>query len=114
MAKKQASTPGAPAASRGSNGRQVMGSAPMRVDDVSATDVKKGSLRPKKGPTADDAMMGVNSHRGRSATNASAQFRISVSHKAPQPQTASGTLASGRVVPAVMGSKQAFFGGMAG
>ena len=106
-------TPNAPAATKArvSFGRETM-PARMPVDDASAK-IVGGELRKRKGPTQDDVNLGTAAHKGRSATNASAQFRISVSHKAPQPQQASGTQASGRLVPAVMGQRQAFISGRA-
>lgn len=113
MAKKKMSTPGAPAASRGSRERKsplapTGGGGPgLPLDDASFPEFA-GKLRPRDpGAAADnDSALGQKGVRGRTATNASAQFRITVSHRAPQPQQYPGTLAGGKIVPPVMGSKQ--------
>lgn len=116
MAKKPMSTPGAPAAGMrlSANGRETMGrSATMLsgVDDASAQDVYAAGVRPRGGSKGDDIDMGVNAHRARTATNASAQFRVSVSHRAPQPETYPGTTASGKILPPVMGQHRPFVAG---
>lgn len=121
MAKKPMKTPGAPGAgmattSKRSFGRQTMGASATTmppVDDASARDIANASLRAKPGSGKGGGIGGEGSatHRSRTATNASAQFRVSVSHRAPQPETAPGTTANGRLLPSVMGSKQSFAAG---
>ena len=117
MAKKPMKTPGAPGASVRTSKTlapqmgQVKGTG-MRVDDASATDIGKGVLRPARQGSAsglgDATALGTKGTRGRTATNASAQFRITATRNpAAQPEYP-GTLAAGRILPAVMGSRQNF------
>lgn len=112
MATKQMKTPGAPAAARTkrtplapTNG----GSAPsgLPFDDASSK-IMKGQLRPRGVPGlgGSDSAVGQVAPRTRSATNSSAQFRITSSLPAPQSPEARATQANGRIVPAVMGGKQ--------
>lgn len=124
MAKKPQKTPGAPGASRGSSGgtkrsplAPTSTSAPVRmsVDDASSH-VVKGTLRQKGGAgvggPASEAAMGSMGVRGRSVTNASAQFRITTGLPGPTSPEASKNLANSRVLPSVMGGKQSFLRGI--
>lgn len=119
MGKSAMKTPGAPGASRGSNGgtkrsplAPTSTSSPVRmsVDDASSK-VVKGTLRKKHTVADNDAALGSKGTRKRTATNASAQFRITSSLPGPQSPEAQKTLANGRTMPAVMGSKQNFLRG---
>lgn len=113
MAKKKMSTPGAPAASRKGRERTsplapTGGGGPgLPLEDWHASGFA-GQLRPRDPGAAgdNDSALGQKGTRSRTATTAGAQFRITVSHKAPQPQQYPGTLAGGKIVPPVMGSKQ--------
>lgn len=119
MATKPMKTPGAPGASRNPGGGKRSPLAPTNgasqpsgtaFDDASAK-VVKGTLR-KRHQTADnDAALGTKGTRARSATNASAQFRITSKLPGPQSPEASKTLANSRIMPAVMGQKQNFLRG---
>lgn len=117
MSKKAMKTPGAPAASRGSTKRSPLGptstSSPVRmsVDDASAH-VVKGTLRRRGGAADNDAALGTKGVRGRSATNASAQFRITSKLPGPTSPEAAQTLANGRMLPSVMGQRQSFLRGI--
>lgn len=115
MARKPMKTPGAPGAAMksttkrsplGPNGKG--GSGLLPVDDASAKDVYAGGLRPKKGVSDNDSALGVKGVRGRTQTNASAQFRITAKRSPLQEGPYPGTLAAGRILPSVMGSKQNF------
>lgn len=122
MAKKPMKTPGAPGASRGSSGggkrsplAPTSTTAPVRmsVDDASSK-VVKGTLRKRHSTPDGDAALGTKGTRTRTATNASAQFRITSQLPGPTSPEASQTLANGRMMPSVMGSKQSFLRGAAG
>lgn len=88
----------------------VTGNAPsgMPLDDANVREVQKGTLRPRAGAGVggSDAALGQVGQRARRATTAGAQFRITTGLPAPQSPEARATQANGRVVPAVMGSKQ--------
>jgi hypothetical protein len=90
---------------------QVKGTG-MKVDDASATDIGKGVLRPARAGSAtgagDAAALGVKGTRGRTATNAGAQFRITAKRTPASEGPYPGTLAAGKILPAVMGSRQNF------
>lgn len=122
MGKKAMKTPNAPAASRGSSGgtkRSPLGpvgtGAPVRmsVDDASSK-VVKGTLRKKHAVGDNDAALGTKGTRTRTATNASAQFRVTTKLPGPQSPPAQTTLANARPMPSVMGSKQSFMRGTLG
>lgn len=112
MAKKQMKTPGAPAAARTrrsplapTNGQTAPSGLPF--DDASVAQVERGVLRAKpQGIGGSDAALGQVGHRAPKATTAGAQYRITGFHPAPEVPEARPTLANGRTVPAVMGSKQ--------
>lgn len=112
MAKKQMNTPGTPAAARTrrsplapTNGQTAPSGLPF--DDASVREVKKGVLRSKpQGIGGSDAALGVRTHPRQKATTAGAQYRITGFKPAPEVPEARSTLANGRTVPAVMGSKQ--------
>ncbi len=118
MAKRPMRTPGAPAASRGSaggtkrsplapiNGASQPSGSPL-VDDASSK-VLKGTLRPRHQTPDGDGALGTKASRTRTATNASAQFRITSKLPGPTSPEAAKTLANGPLLPAVMGSKQEF------
>lgn len=114
MAKKPMKAPGATGGSMKSTTKRSplaptnLGRAAsfMPVDDASSQ-VMVGELRKRGGASGgSDAALGMKGTQGRTATNASAQFRVSSFHPAPIPAEARPTLANGRPVPAVMGSKQ--------
>lgn len=120
MAKKPMKTPNAPGASRGSSGggkrsplAPTSTSAPVRmaVDDASSH-VVKGTLRKKHGVADNDGALGTKGVRGRTATNASAQFRITTGLPGPTSPEAAKTLANSRTMPSVMGGKQSFLRGI--
>lgn len=74
---------------------------------LSVRQPQKGTLRPKQsGVGGSDAMSGQVSFRARKATTAGAQFRITTGLPGPQSPEARQTQANGRIVPAIMGSKQ--------
>jgi len=112
MAKKMMSTPGAPAAA--STRRSPLAptngqTAPSgMVDDFSAREVQVGTSRPRgvAGLGGSDGALGQVGTRQRKATTAGAQFRITAGMPGPESPEARATQANGRVVPAVMGSKQ--------
>lgn len=113
MAKQQASTPGAPAASRRSPIAPTSSTSTptdMHMDDVSTADVYKAGIRAKQSSigTGADSALGQKGTRGRTATNASAQFRITAKHTPYTEPEAPGTMASARLMPAVMGSTRQF------
>lgn len=115
MGKRQMKTPGAPAATRTKRSPLAPtngGSAPsgLSFDDASSK-IVKGTLRKKHGVANNDAALGSKGVRGRTATNASAQFRITSKLPGPQSPEASKTLANSRVMPSVMGQKQNFLRG---
>lgn len=81
--------------------------APSGTDDFSAREVQRGTLRPKQGGVGgSDAALGMRTMPTRKATTAGAQFRVSTGLPGPQSPEARATQANGRIVPAVMGSKQ--------
>lgn len=111
MAKRQASTPGAPGATRTSPIAPTSSTASpedMRYDDVSSADVYKAGIRSKVSSITPggDSALGNKGVRGRSATNASAQFRITAQHTPYSEPQAPGTMASARLMAPVMGTKQ--------
>ena len=110
--KKQVNTPGAPgAANRNSNPlapTAVSATTRMTFDDVALTDMYQAGVHPRYSsitPNADSAN-GSKGVRGRTATNASAQFRITAKLAPYSEPPAAGTMASARLLPPVMGSKQ--------
>lgn len=117
MGKKMAKTPGAPAASR----TQKSPLAPtdvtaspkdMGYDDVSSADVYKAGIRAKESSiSGNDSALGMKGPRGRTATNASAQFRITAKRAPYSEPPAAGTMASARIMPSVMGQAQNFTAG---
>lgn len=117
MGKKMAKTPGAPAASRTHSPlaptAQTASPTNMGYDDVSSADVYQAGIRAKTSSITSnaDAAYGMKGTRGRAATNASAQFRITAK-KAPYTEPVyGGTQASGRIMPSVMGQAQNFTDG---
>ena len=116
MGKKQASTPGAPAATRNRSAKSplapTMGSSRPdgNFDDVSASDVYQAGVRAKTSSISAnaDAAYGVKGVRGRSATNASAQFRITAKLAPYSEPPAAGTMASARLMSPVMGQARNF------
>jgi hypothetical protein len=94
-------SPLAPAAQLGRQGQF------MSFDDASSQ-VMVGELRARGtgGVGGSDAANGLKGAQGRTATNASAQFRITGFHPAPPPQEARATLANGRTMSPVMGTQQ--------
>lgn len=94
-------SPLAPAAQSGRQGQF------LPFEDMSSQ-VMVGELRARGtgGVGGSDAANGLKGAQGRTATNASAQFRVTGFRPAPIPQEARPTLANGRTVPPVMGSKQ--------
>ena len=114
MAKRPMKTPNAPGAAMKVSPLapllgQVKGTG-MQVDDVSATAIGKGSLRPARAGSAsglgDARALGTKRPQGRTSTNASAQFRITATRTPASEPTYTGTLAAGRILPSIMGSKQ--------
>lgn len=112
MATKPMKTPGTPGGSMTKRSPlapvegQVKGTG-MRVDDASAK-IVKGVLR-SRGPAVGgtDSALGVKGNRSRTATTAnSAQHRVTAALPGPSLPEARATQANGRIVPAVMGSKQ--------
>lgn len=111
MGKKAMKTPGAPGAKH-SPIAPLPSDKPgygMPVDDASAKDVYAGGLRPRHLTADGDSALGLNRHRSRTATTASAQFRITASRTPFSQPEYPGTLAAGRVLPSVMGSRQNFY-----
>lgn len=92
------------------------GPSGMAIDDANLGEMR-GTLRPRGGAgvggPASEAAMGGMAARGRTATNASAQFRITSKLPGAQSPEAQKTLANGRIIPSVMGSKQSFIRGIA-
>lgn len=83
------------------------GQSGLPMEDFSAREVQRGTLRPKaSGVGGSDAALGQVGQRTRKATTAGAQFRISTGLPGPTSPEARSTQANGRIVPAVMGSKQ--------
>lgn len=81
----------------------------MSVDDASAK-VVKGALRPARPGSAaglDQSIFGSAAHRGRTATSAKAQYRITAK-RTPYAETYPGTLAGGRLMSPVMGQSRNF------
>lgn len=103
---------------KGGNSRRVAGTlkSPLAptgagpsggVDDVSVAAVRKGTLRPKQGGIGgSDAALGSVGKRIPKATTAGAQFRVTMKLPGAVAPEARPTLANGRTVPPVMGSKQ--------
>lgn len=113
MAKKPMGTPNAPGAAmrRSPLAPTNTGSVGpgMAVDDVSAK-VVKGTARARLAGSAnglDQSIFGSTAHRGRTATSAKAQYRITAK-RTPYAETFPGTLAGGRLLPSVMGQARNF------
>jgi hypothetical protein len=117
MGKKMAKTPGAPAASRTKKTplAPTMGNArpsDMSYDDVSSADVYQAGIRAKVSTiSGNDSALGQKGTRGRTATNASAQFRITATKSPFTEERYPGTQANGRIMPSVMGQAQNFNAG---
>lgn len=115
MAKKPMSAPGVTGGERTKRSPIApLGQGPSGTptDDFSVREVQKGALRPRGTAVGgSDEALGVKGVRDRSATNASAQFRITSKMPGPTSPEASATLANGRVMPSVLGSKQNFIRG---
>lgn len=112
MAKKPMKTPGAPAASRTRRSPlaptdQSPQPSGLPFDDASSR-IMKGQLRQRAGAGvgASDAAIGAKGRVTPRQTSAGAQYRITTGLPAPQSPEARATQANGRIVPAVMGSKQ--------
>lgn len=123
MATKPLKNPGVTGGNRKSRSTMKSPLAPtgggpsgMAIDDANLGELR-GTLRPRAGAgvggPASEAAAGVGGSRGRTATNASAQFRITSKLPGPTVPEAQKTLANARTVPSVMGGKQSFLRGMA-
>ena len=112
---KPMKTPGAPGAKHSPLAPLGNQGVRMSVDDASSK-IVMGALRPRRaGEAADgDAALGTKGTRSRTATNASAQFRITAKMPGATEPEAAKNLANSPIMPAVMGSKQSFIRGMQG
>lgn len=114
MGKQQMKTPGAPGATKSGGKRSPLAPTQesatpqdMSMDDISSKDVYAAGVRAKVSTiSGNDSALGVKGPRGRTATNASAQFRITATKNPATEPPYAGTMSSARVLPAVMGAKQ--------
>lgn len=82
------------------------GQSGLPLDEVSTKEMR-GALRPRGGTADGDAALGTKGARGRTATTAmSAQHRITATLPGPSVPEAQKTLANGRLMSPVMGTRQ--------
>jgi hypothetical protein len=88
------------------------GGAPgTATQDISAQDVFSSGMRARRAGSAgdNDSALGAKRPQGRTATNANAQYRITATRTPLNQPEYPGTLSGGKILPAVMGSRQNFY-----